>query len=320
MRVVRLHRRRVDDDAGMSGRGRPTSSTTSSKSGQVISENWAKAIDDYLLKLRASGQPATTANTRRQQLQHLARRVAVGPWELTPHELLEYAGAQDWAQETRRGRYSAFREFWKWGKATKRCRQNIAKRALPRVKASPPAPRPMPDAVYQSALRRADDRTTLILRLAHDAGLRRGEISLIHSDDLSQDFVGWSLLVHGKGNKLRTVPLTPRLALDLRALGTGWAFPGDIDGHLSARRVGELAVDVLPSPWTLHALRHSFATRAHEIEGDTLTVQRLLGHASPATTQRYVLLGDERLRGTVYRAAGVNGPLTVNRRNGLEAV
>ncbi|HEU5223919.1 MAG TPA: tyrosine-type recombinase/integrase [Candidatus Lumbricidophila sp.] len=154
-------------------------------------------------------------------------------------------------------------------------------------------------------MRRADDRTRLVMRLAHDAGLRRTEIALIHSDDLSQDFIGWTLLVHGKGGKRRTVPLTPRLALELRAHGHGWVFPGEIDGHLSPRRVGELAVAVLDAPWTLHTLRHSFATRTHNLDGDTLTVQRLMGHASPATTVRYVVLDDERLRGTVYRAAGV---------------
>lgn len=285
----------------------------------MVPSTWAKAIDDYLLHLQASGQPPTTVTTRRQQLQHMARRVPADPWSLTGDELLAYVGAQSWAQETRRGRYSAFREFWRWAKVTKRCKRNPAKH-LPRVTATAPAPRPVPDSVYQSALRRADDRTALILRLAHDAGLRRGEIAVIGSDDLSQDFVGWSLLVHGKGNRRRTVPLTPRLALDLRARGDGWAFPGDMDGHLSPRRVGELAVDVLPAPWTIHTLRHSFATRAHGLDGDTLTVQRLLGHASPATTQRYVLLGDERLRGTVYRAAGVKAPLTANQTRGLAAV
>ena len=41
-----------------------------------------------------------------------------------------------------------------------------------------------------------------------------------------------------------------------------------------------------PAPWTLHTLRHRFATRAYEATGDLVTVSRLLGHASVATTQR----------------------------------
>ncbi|PDQ34140.1 MAG: hypothetical protein B5766_12980 [Candidatus Lumbricidophila eiseniae] len=282
----------------------------------VITAAWLEAIDAFILALCAAGHPGTTVVTRRQQLQHLARRVGSDPWVLTSEDLLGYVAAQAWAQETRRGRYSAFREFWRWGKATGRCRKNVAK-VLPRVRASAPAPRPVPDAVYQIAVRRADERTALILRLAHDGGLRRGEIAVIHSNDLIQDFIGWSLLVHGKGNKKRVVPLPPRLALDLRARAEGWVFPGDLDGHLSPRRIGELAVDVLAPPWTIHTLRHSFATRTHALDGDTLTVQRLLGHASADTTARYVLLGDERLRGTVYRAAGLAVPTAAARRDGL---
>lgn len=114
----------------------------------------------------------------------------------------------------------------------------------------------------------------LILRLGAQAGLRRGEIAQIHAHDLSRDLLGWSLLVHGK-----------------------------INGHLSARRVGELAAEALPAPWTLHTLRHRFATRAYEATGDLVTVSRLLGHASVATTQRYVATGRTRLREVAGAAA-----------------
>ncbi|MET0725937.1 MAG: tyrosine-type recombinase/integrase [Leifsonia sp.] len=142
-----------------------------------------------------------------------------------------------------------------------------------------------------------------MLRLAHDAGLRRREIAMLHSDDMFEDLDGWSLRVHGKGDKERDVPLTLRLGFDLRALGHGYAFPGQIDGHLSPRRVGELAVDVLPSPWTIHTLRHSFATRAYGVDSDLFVVQELLGHASPATTRIYVQVRSERLRSTVAAIA-----------------
>src|SRR5690606_34840174 len=95
--------------------------------------------------------------------------------------------------------------------------------------------------------------------------LRRSEIAQVHpARDLRQDLVGWSLVAHGKGRKIRLVPLTPRLALDLRALGDGFAFPGAIDGHLSPRRVYELVDAVLDGHWSLHNLRHSFATNTHE--------------------------------------------------------
>lgn len=267
-----------------------------------------EALDDYALNLRGASRTPATIRARREQLQHLARRIGVGPWEVSADALLVFVGSQEWMQETRRNRYACFREFYRWAKRTGRIKHNPAKR-LPRVDAAMPNPDPVPELVYVESMRRADDRTSLIMRLAHDAGLRRGEIAQIHSDDLRPDLLGWSLLVHGKGRKLRIVPLTPRLALDLRALPEGFAFPGAIDGHLSPRRVYELVDDVMPNPWTLHNLRHSFATNAHEASnGDVLTLRNLMGHASADTTGRYVRLSDARGRSVVYAAAGLPAP------------
>ena len=105
------------------------------------------------------------------------------------------------------------------------------------------------------------------------------------------------------------MPLPDDLAADLRAVcraGGGWAFPGRIDGHLSARRVGELATATLPGVWTLHTLRHGCATRVHNATHDLIAVQQLLGHASVATTQRYVATDQARLRAAVQ--AGLAPP------------
>lgn len=70
-------------------------------------------------------------------------------------------------------------------------------------------------------------------------------------------------------------------------MGGGWAFPGQDNGHLSPMHVSKLAAAALPGHWTLHALRHRYATRVYQAERDLLITQRLLGHASVETTQRY---------------------------------
>ncbi len=286
----------------------------------VVPVVWAEAIAAYGTWMIVANRSANSIRARREQLQHMARRVGVGPWEMTYTTLLAYAAAQSWASETRRSRYAGFREFWRWGKREGLIDANPAKR-LPLIKPAPPAPDPVPAPVYQEAVRRADPRTALMMRLAHDAGLRRAEISLVHSDDIREDLLGWSLLVHGKGSRLRLVPLTPRLALDLRALGEGWAFPGAIDGHLSPRRVGELLEAALPGAWTGHKLRHSFGTNVHEASGgDTLTAQGLLGHANPNTTVRYVRPSDARRRAAVYAAAGYSVPETPGRLYAIKEI
>lgn len=150
---------------------------------------------------------------------------------------------------------------------------------------------------------RARPRERLMLRLAAECGLRRAEIAGIHSRDLVDDLLGWSLVVHGKGDRDRVVPLPVAIALELRAQPEGWVFPGDDDGHLSPRWVGRVTARLLPEGWTLHTLRHRFATRAYAVDRDLLTVQTLLGHASPVTTRRYVALPDDALRRTVDAVA-----------------
>lgn len=170
-------------------------------------------------------------------------------------------------------------------------------------------PRPIPDDALGKALAAADDRTRLILRLAAEAGLRRSEIAQVHSRDLSWTGTGWTLRILGKGAKERMVPLSDELAETLQALPPGWALPATRGGaHLTPERVANLAQNALPDPYTLHTLRHRFATTAYRLTHDLLAVQQLLGHSNPATTRRYVGLDADALRSVVTAVAAVQLP------------
>ena len=82
----------------------------------------------------------------------------------------------------------------------------------------------------------ADERVMLMLRLAVEAGLRRGEIARIHASDLGTDLLGAVLRVRGKGVKERTVPIGAGLAAAVRLRAKeGWLFPRNDDGHLSPK-------------------------------------------------------------------------------------
>lgn len=63
-----------------------------------------------------------------------------------------------------------------------------------------------------AALRKATDGERLMLRLGAECGLRRFEIAKVHSRDVMRDLVGWSLVVVGKGDKQRIVPIGDDLA------------------------------------------------------------------------------------------------------------
>ncbi|WP_408918409.1 tyrosine-type recombinase/integrase [Corynebacterium striatum] len=114
-------------------------------------------------------------------------------------------------------------------------------------------------------------------------GLRRGEVARVRGSDVQ----GQWLRVEGKGGHVRLVPLPPHLARRIAAHGDSWLFPGQINGHLSPRRVTELVGEVLPVGVTPHALRHRFATRVYAQSGDIVALSMLLGHAKLDTTMVY---------------------------------
>ncbi|MFD4990764.1 tyrosine-type recombinase/integrase [Cellulosimicrobium cellulans] len=264
---------------------------------------WTVQINAWLVAMRATGRPETTLRTRSEHLRWLA--VWAGdrdPWSLTTDDLLTWMGGKVWARETRRGVRSSLRGFYRWGVATGRASHNPAE-GLPSIPPSQPRPHPTPDRAYRMAVMAAGVRERLMLRLAAECGLRRAEVAQVHSRDLVEDLGGWSLVVHGKGARERVVPLPASLARELRLLGAGYAFPGDDHGHLSPRWVGKLVGRLLPEGYTMHSLRHRFATKAYAVSSDMFTVQELLGHASPVTTRVYVALPDDAKRRLVLAVA-----------------
>jgi integrase len=221
---------------------------------------------------------------------------------VTTDELTGWLARTGWATDTRRSQLAALRSFYGWAHASGRLSTDPS-RLLPRIRPAQHVPRPASERAVRVAMIGSDARVRLMLTLAVRQGLRRGEIALVHSDDITEDLDGWSLTVHGKGRKDRTIPLADDVADQLRGLPAGWAFPGLSDGHLSAGHVGVLMARALPDGLTAHTLRHRFATKAYGATRDLLAVQELLGHARPETTRGYILLPGDSLRAAVTGAA-----------------
>ena len=112
----------------------------------------------------------------------------------------------EWKPETRKGAKNACVSYFRWLKASGRSEADPSE-FLPTVKRPEPHPRPCPDVVILTALRKATDSERLMLRLGAECGLRRFEIAKVHSRDVMRDLVGWSLVVVGKGDKQRIVPV-----------------------------------------------------------------------------------------------------------------
>lgn len=262
-----------------------------------VPQSWDTALHPFEVALRAAGRRETTIGTRLRHVRQMARALPrTAPAEVSADQLLEWAAARDWAPETRHSYYVSIRAFY----AALRIDPSPAD-ALPTISRPVPPPRPTPERVYRDALAAADERTRAILVLAGAAGLRRGEIVRVNIADLSDDGDAPLLLVRAKGGHDRLIPVTAEIAGLIRTRCAadpdgGWAFPSRDGGHIRPRWASKLAARVLPPGWSLHSLRHRFATTAYSADRDLLAVQRLLGHSSVATTQRYTAPPDDAMR------------------------
>lgn len=272
-----------------------------------LPRKWATLIDEWRRSLKAAGLTDQTIETRSEHLRRLARTSqTTSPARLTKPKLEAWAGDQEWQAETRRSVYASIRSFYQWAQRAHGI--DDVSSVLPRVKPGKPLPRPVDEMTYRQALADAsgNQRAHLILRLAGEAGLRRAEIAKIQQGDLITDLLGISLLVHGKGAKPRVVPLTDSLARELTDyLGKRRIlFPNDATGEpLTPRHVGKIAARFLPAGCGLHRLRHRFSAIVYRQTKDLRALQTLLGHASLATTERYVPIPQDALRQVVSAAA-----------------
>jgi len=260
---------------------------------------WAEAIITYTVHLRAIGRRPETVALRRAQLMRLARDLpAATPGQVSIGGVEAWLAARTWSTSTRRGHVAALKGLFTWLEREGHVEHNVLA-ALTVSGVVRPNPRPVPETGYRFALQVADERDRLMVRLAGEAGLRRGEVARVRRDDVVEDLLGWSLLVHGKGGKERTVPLKDDLAHELLARPGGFIFPGLIDGHLSSAYVAKRVKRLLPEGYTMHKLRHRFGSKAYAVSGDLAAVQDLLGHESPVTTRIYVKVPDAPKRAIV---------------------
>lgn len=270
-----------------------------------LPDAWDTAIDGWLTWLIAAGTSPATRRTRRAHIRSVARELATEtPADVTALHLLAILGRPESSTEYRRSLRASLASFYRWSLDSQIVTADPTT-GLPVVRAAAGAPRPATDEIWCHILESADSRTLLMARLACEAGLRRAEVAQVHTNDLIQANGGAQLIVHGKGGKQRVVPITPSLASGITAAcpDGGFLFPGKINGHISPDRVGHLVSKAMPPGWSMHKLRHRYATRGYAGTRNLRAVQEALGHASVATTQRYTAVAADEIRSVSEAAA-----------------
>lgn len=188
-----------------------------------------------------------------------------------------------------------------------------------------PLPRPLGRSevlkVRTAALRMEDPLAHPIVTTMLDTGLRVSELCNLDLDDVDHEDLS-ALVIGGKGEKDRTVLFTKATteAIEawnpIRSLRAKQIADDDSERALflssRGRRINPRSIqklidrladeaDIPRSRLSPHTLRHTFATGLLERGADLVTIQRLLGHASIATTRVYLEISDQTLREIYHR-------------------
>lgn len=155
-------------------------------------------------------------------------------------------------------------------------------------------------------------RMLALLELCYATGMRVSELVSLPASVLGRE--GRFLIIRGKGNKERLVPLTRSAIAAVAAYGTelravhgdrefAFLFPADGEsGHLArqvfARDLKSLGTraGIRSDALSPHVIRHAFASHLLAHGADLRVVQELLGHSDISTTQIYTHVLDEKLR------------------------
>ena len=182
-------------------------------------------------------------------------------------------------------------------------------------------PRPgEPDALTrqeEASLRRAaarrGRRDSAIIAVLLDTGARVEECARLDAEDFAITARTGEVRLHGKGDEVRSVPLSRRARelasawLDVRGRHPGPVWAGQ-RGPLTISGITQVVLaagdDAGIPGLRPHRCRHTFATRLRQGGADPAQVQALLGHASIDTAARYFRAGSAENAEVIERVFG----------------
>lgn len=249
------------------------------------------ALDDWFDWLREDQvkSPHTLATYRRTW-----RTIPFDPIAATLEDAETWwTSRRDLSVSTRRNELAAIRSFYRWAIRFGHVNEDPTRRITP-----PKAPNRLAVYVGRQDLHALFDGMPDDLRrataLGAYAGLRLSEAAALHWRDVDRELHRVTVRA-GKGEKDRMVGL-PAILLDhllpeRRGCYVVTGTESTITGHTLGRRwtaeAARLGVDA-----TFHKLRHRFGTMASAAGVPLTSVQRAMGHSSPATTAIYVAASD----------------------------
>jgi len=272
-------------------------------------------IGDHLTALRAEGRSPNTVDSREELLRRLDRDLPFGLDEATTSELQRWlAGPTDdlgqpiWCSKTRETYWCHLVGYFRWCTSGDRpfldydpsqpMKRPYVGRHLPRVAR---------DDQLAHALANLHRPMLRAVILAAGVGMRASEVA----DAQREHFTRQRVIIHGKGDKMRAVPVPEDVWEEIRDCPEGplithhgQPVPRQWVTTTASRALTSIGFPRL----SLHWFRGAYATRLRRSGVDAFAIQQLLGHSSAATTQRYVELDEDDLAAAVARLPRLNQP------------
>ncbi len=255
-------------------------------------QNYVEDFLEYLLDVRGyselSVETYEIALRQMSEVSHFYEEDGMSILDITPFRFKIIKNSK----KTIAKKLSAVRSFAKY--LEEQCRLPLKLIADESIKVPQSLPKPVEEQYIDEVLAKADMEEKLLITMLYGLGLRISELSGLKLEDIKGDWIQ----VHGKGNKVRELPLIQalkRLIVSYRDRYTPKKYLFEKgNAPMNAAQLRYRLTKLFKKEGlkvTPHQLRHSFATHLLNHGARIADVSELLGHETMATTQVYTKLG-----------------------------
>ncbi len=255
-------------------------------------QNYVEDFLEYLLDVRGyselSVETYEIALRQMSEVSHFYEEDGMSILDITPFRFKIIKNSK----KTIAKKLSAVRSFAKY--LEEQCRLPLKLIADESIKVPQSLPKPVEEQYIDEVLAKADMEEKLLITMLYGLGLRISELSGLKLEDIKGDWIQ----VHGKGNKVRELPLIQalkRLIVSYRDRYTPKKYLFEKgNAPMNAAQLRYRLTKLFKKEGlkvTPHQLRHSFATHLLNHGARIADVSELLGHETMATTQIYTKLG-----------------------------
>lgn len=281
------------------------------KTTEEMENDFEEKVNLYINSLKLEGYSEQTMYGNRNDLMALGRFVDKAVAQVTTPDIRSFLAHKDtWTNSTIAKKLSTIKTFYRWLVSEELLLRSVAERIK-----TPRQEKRLPKAMTVVDLEKIRDvckttRERALVEVFYSTGCRLSELAGMKTESIN--WANGSLPVIGKGNKERIVYLNSKAIFQLEKYleerkieedDCEYLFSTNIrpykkmSNNAIQRAIKKIASRVETSTQvTCHTFRRTTATLAIENGIELGDLQQILGHSSPSTTVRYIMVSEERKR------------------------